>query len=79
MSRSWLSGAVTKSGRRGGSPAPRFTPRVTQLEERDVPATFYVATGGSDFHGPRTQRAALASVDVPESVVPELEKAKARL
>src|SRR2546430_2617583 len=42
MSRSWLSGAVTKSGRRGGSPAPRFTPRVTQLEERDVPATFFV-------------------------------------
>jgi 3',5'-nucleoside bisphosphate phosphatase len=38
-----------------------------------------VATGGSDFHGPRTQRAALACVDVPESVVQELEEARLRL
>jgi len=38
-----------------------------------------VATGGSDFHGPKTQRAALASVDVPESVVTELERARTRV
>ena len=38
-----------------------------------------VATGGSDFHGPKTQRSALACVDVPESVVEELEKARARV
>ncbi len=37
-----------------------------------------VATGGSDFHGPKTQRAALASVMVPEAVVEELEKARIR-
>lgn len=38
----------------------------------------WVVTGGSDFHGPRTGRAALASVDVPESVVEALEKARDR-
>jgi len=37
-----------------------------------------VATGGSDFHGPRTHRAALACVDVPESVVANLEEARQR-
>ena len=37
-----------------------------------------VVTGGSDFHGPRTGRAALACVEVPESVVEDLEKARAR-
>jgi 3',5'-nucleoside bisphosphate phosphatase len=34
-----------------------------------------VVTGGSDFHGPRTQRASLACVDVPESVVEALVRA----
>ena len=38
-----------------------------------------LTTGGSDFHGPKTQRNALACVDVPESVVAELEKAHAQL
>jgi predicted metal-dependent phosphoesterase TrpH len=33
-------------------------------------------TGGSDFHGPRTGRAALAGVHVPDSVVESLEKAR---
>lgn len=35
-----------------------------------------VLTGGSDFHGPRTGRAALASVHVPDSVPEDLEKAR---
>jgi predicted metal-dependent phosphoesterase TrpH len=35
-----------------------------------------VATGGSDFHGPKTQRQALGCVNVPESVVTDLEKAR---
>jgi predicted metal-dependent phosphoesterase TrpH len=34
-----------------------------------------VVTGGSDFHGPRTQRESLACVDVPESVVDALVRA----
>jgi hypothetical protein len=38
-----------------------------------------VATGGSDFHGPKTHRSALACVNVPESVVTELENARTRL
>jgi predicted metal-dependent phosphoesterase TrpH len=38
-----------------------------------------VATGGSDFHGPKTQRAALASVDVPEAVIAPLEEARRRV
>jgi predicted metal-dependent phosphoesterase TrpH len=38
-----------------------------------------VATGGSDYHGPRTSRSELACVDVPERVLEELEKAKASL
>jgi predicted metal-dependent phosphoesterase TrpH len=38
-----------------------------------------VLTGGSDFHGPRTGRAALASVAVPESVIESLEKAKEKV
>ncbi|HVO32839.1 MAG TPA: PHP domain-containing protein [Elusimicrobiota bacterium] len=33
-----------------------------------------VVTGGSDFHGPRTGRTALASVTVPEDVLEILEK-----
>lgn len=37
-----------------------------------------VATGGSDFHGPKTHRSALACVDVPETVVEELERARQR-
>jgi predicted metal-dependent phosphoesterase TrpH len=35
-----------------------------------------VVTGGSDFHGPKTHRSALACVDVPVSVVENLEKAR---
>lgn len=38
-----------------------------------------IATGGSDFHGPKTQRAALASVNVPESVIEALETARQRV
>ena len=38
-----------------------------------------VATGGSDYHGPKTQRAALASVTVPEEVVANLEAARQRV
>ncbi len=38
-----------------------------------------VATGGSDFHGPKTQRSALACVNVPESVVTELENVRERV
>jgi 3',5'-nucleoside bisphosphate phosphatase len=38
-----------------------------------------VATGGSDFHGPRTGRAALGSVDVPESVVQKLAEVKSQI
>ncbi len=42
-------------------------------------ASDLIATGGSDFHGPKTQRAALASVAVPEEVVANLEAARARV
>ena len=38
-----------------------------------------VATGGSDFHGPKTHRSSLACTDVPESVVQELEAARAHV
>ena len=38
-----------------------------------------VATGGSDFHGPKTHRSALGCVDVPESVVEALETARSRV
>lgn len=38
-----------------------------------------VATGGSDFHGPRTGRPSMGSVAVPETVIQNLEQAKARL
>jgi len=38
-----------------------------------------VATGGSDFHGPKTHRSALGCVDVPASVVTELEIAQSRV
>jgi predicted metal-dependent phosphoesterase TrpH len=33
-----------------------------------------IATGGSDYHGPRTGRSELACVDVPETVIDELLK-----
>jgi predicted metal-dependent phosphoesterase TrpH len=33
-----------------------------------------IVTGGSDFHGPKTHRSALACVDVPESIVEALDK-----
>jgi hypothetical protein len=39
MARSWIKSVFTKPARR---PAGRFAPRVTELEGRDVPATFYV-------------------------------------
>ena len=35
-----------------------------------------IATGGSDYHGPRTSRSELACVNVPDAVLEELEKAK---
>ena len=38
-----------------------------------------LVTGGSDFHGPRTNRSALACVDVPEEAVSALEEARSRL
>jgi predicted metal-dependent phosphoesterase TrpH len=38
-----------------------------------------VATGGSDFHGPRTGRTRLASVEVPAAALRNLEEARARL
>jgi len=38
-----------------------------------------IVTGGSDFHGPKTQRSALACVPVPESVVERLEEARSRI
>ncbi len=44
---------------------------------RDVALEHHlVLTGGSDFHGPRTGRAALASVEVPEEVIEALEKCR---
>lgn len=43
-------------------------------------ATYHLlATGGSDFHGPKTGRAALGSVDVPLSVIAALQEAKLHL
>lgn len=38
-----------------------------------------VATGGSDFHGPRTGRSGLGSVSVPDEVVFDLESARKRV
>lgn len=38
-----------------------------------------IATGGSDFHGPKTGRSEIACVHVPESVIPALREAHARL
>lgn len=38
-----------------------------------------VVTGGSDFHGPKTGRAQMGQVNVPEEVVFALEKAKERV
>ncbi len=38
-----------------------------------------VATGGSDFHGPRTGRTVLACVEVPEGVLDDLREAKNRV
>jgi len=35
-----------------------------------------IATGGSDYHGPRTSRSELACVSVPDSVLEALEKAQ---
>ena len=39
MPRSWIKSVFSKPA---GRPAGRFAPRVTELEGRDVPATFYV-------------------------------------
>jgi 3',5'-nucleoside bisphosphate phosphatase len=36
-------------------------------------------SGGSDFHGPRTGRTSLGCVDVPETVLESLQRAKTRL
>jgi predicted metal-dependent phosphoesterase TrpH len=38
-----------------------------------------VATGGSDFHGPRTGRTELANVEVPESVLEALASAREKV
>jgi hypothetical protein len=38
-----------------------------------------IATGGSDYHGPRTSRSELACVDVPEDVLDAIEKARQKL
>jgi predicted metal-dependent phosphoesterase TrpH len=52
-----------------------LTQRYIELAQR----LNLVVTGGSDFHGPRTGRTALACVDVPESVIEGLRNAKTRL
>jgi len=52
-----------------------LTRRYLELAER----YHLVATGGSDFHGPRTGRTALGCVDVPESVIASLQQAQSRL
>jgi len=52
-----------------------LTKRYLDLAER----FHLVATGGSDFHGPRTGRTSLACVDVPDSVVEALQEAQTRL
>jgi predicted metal-dependent phosphoesterase TrpH len=52
-----------------------LTKRYLELAERFQ----LVATGGSDFHGPRTGRTSLACVDVPETVLEALKQAKSRV
>lgn len=52
-----------------------LTKRYIEWAER-----FHLAvSGGSDFHGPKTGRTSLGSVDVPESVIESLRQAKNRL
>ncbi len=38
-----------------------------------------IVTGGSDFHGPKTGRDAIACIDVPEEIISALEDAKTRV
>ena len=46
----------------------------------DLAKTYNLAaTGGSDFHGPKTQRPSLACVNVPESALTDLERALERV
>ena len=54
--------------------------RALKARYLDLAKTFnLVATGGSDFHGPKTHRSSLACVDVPDSVVEELDRASERV
>jgi predicted metal-dependent phosphoesterase TrpH len=55
---------------------PEHSPSLVRRYLEMANTAGLVATGGSDFHGPKTQRKALGSVNVPESVVAELEKAR---
>ncbi len=58
---------------------PEHSPSLVRRYLEMANTAHLVATGGSDFHGPKTQRPALGCVNVPESVVAELEKARERL
>jgi predicted metal-dependent phosphoesterase TrpH len=58
---------------------PEHSPSLVKRYLEMAKGNGLVATGGSDFHGPKTQRASLACVNVPESVVEALEAARARI
>jgi hypothetical protein len=55
---------------------PEHSPSLVRRYLEMAQASGLIATGGSDFHGPKTQRKALGCVNVPETVVAELEKAR---
>ena len=58
---------------------PEHSPSLIRRYLEMACAAGLVATGGSDFHGPKTQRQALGCVNVPESVVTDLELARSRV
>lgn len=58
---------------------PEHSPSLVKRYLEMASAAGLIATGGSDFHGPKTQRSALGSVNVPESVVDVLEAARSRV
>ncbi len=58
---------------------PEHSPSLVRRYLELAQASGLVATGGSDFHGPKTHRSALACVHVPEAVVTALESARARV
>jgi len=56
------------------------TSRALKNRYLEICARFnLVATGGSDYHGPRTGRHQLACVDIPDNVLEDLKKAKEKL